>query len=80
MAVQPMDLSPCVAQLTSEGVFDDAQAAVLCQTFMTPINDGIVGLNTLYLVSSGALVFVMHAGFAMVSVHAQGGCLIAACR
>ncbi|EFJ46377.1 hypothetical protein VOLCADRAFT_75428 [Volvox carteri f. nagariensis] len=51
---------------------DDAdKAAVLCGQFAPitvgdQLNDAVVGLNTLYLTSCGALVFVMHAGFAML--------------
>lgn len=67
----------CIAAISS-AVGDNADSALLlCQQFAdsastTDYITGVtVGVNTLYLVLCGALVFVMHAGFAMVS---GGGC------
>lgn len=72
-----MGLEECIAEVI--GVFDGdrAKATVLCDKFLgydmdiatvtASLNDAVVGLNTLYLMTCGSLVFVMHAGFAMVS-------------
>lgn len=69
----------CLAALT--GAFDATQAETLCTTFFaaggatdevtgnllsTEIQGITEGVNTLYLIACGALVFVMHAGFAML--------------
>ncbi|GIL66220.1 hypothetical protein Vafri_19828 [Volvox africanus] len=60
----------CISALN--GTFTNDQASVLCNQFAeasstsTGMTDLVVGLNTLYLTSCGALVFVMHAGFAML--------------
>ncbi len=68
-------VAACVTALVAASITEQ-QATALCGQFaysadtagfadsLTQTNQG---LNTLYLLSTGALVFVMHAGFAMVS-------------
>ncbi|MEW5305332.1 MAG: hypothetical protein WDW38_005628 [Sanguina aurantia] len=74
------DPTACIATLAANGVFTNSQASVLCTNYFLadPIDQqtqvalstevaGIIeGVNTLYLVFSGALVFIMHGGFAML--------------
>lgn len=69
-------MDDCISAMTA--VFDGNadKASALCGQFMPAFDDAsgavdranqvAIGLNTLYLVSCGALVFVMHAGFAML--------------
>ncbi len=62
-------MEDCISAMTA--VFDGngVKAEALCDQIMPAYDraEGVaIGLNTLYLVSCGALVFVMHAGFAMV--------------
>ncbi|GLC40105.1 hypothetical protein PLESTB_000882500 [Pleodorina starrii] len=68
-----MALELCIENI--KGIFDglpdetaSQKAELLCQQFASSsdLSDTVVGLNTLYLTSCGALVFVMHAGFAML--------------
>lgn len=58
----------CVETLSAALGGGAAQAEALCSQFATQssLQSTNVGLNTLYLVLCGALVFIMHAGFAMV--------------
>lgn len=75
-------MDDCISAMTA--VFDGNadKASALCGQFMPAFDDAsgavdranqvAIGLNTLYLVSCGALVFVMHAGFAMVG-HVKAG-------
>ncbi|GLI71066.1 hypothetical protein VaNZ11_015983 [Volvox africanus] len=64
-----MTSSDCVSAIAAAfGDSDPSRAQALCSQFATQsrLQDAVIGLNTLYLVSCGALVFVMHAGFAML--------------
>lgn len=61
----------CIQELTP--LFTAAQASALCARFAAEAQTSAdadtnikIGLNTLLLVMTGALVFVMHAGFAML--------------
>lgn len=62
----------CITAISAAVGDDAAKALLLCQQFASSEDtaDSIagvtVGVNTLYLVLCGALVFVMHAGFAML--------------
>ena len=66
-----------LAALTAGGAFTEAQANALCSSGLVPDVSSLVdgdtlgslkyGVNSGWLVLCGALVFIMHGGFAMVS-------------
>ncbi|GFR51936.1 hypothetical protein Agub_g14457 [Astrephomene gubernaculifera] len=61
-------MGDCIAAVAAAFGGDEEKAAILCEQFASAgsLHDTAIGLNTLYLTSCGALVFVMHAGFAML--------------
>lgn len=61
-------IEACVSSIVGALNGNEESAVVLCEQFAssTDLEATTMGLNTLYLVLCGALVFVMHAGFAMV--------------
>nr|AAS55466.1 putative ammonium transporter [Chlamydomonas reinhardtii] len=74
MADEMDPMTACITALT-DAAMTTAQATALCGQFAFAADNSDLsdrldqtnqGLNTLYLVSCGALVFVMHAGFAML--------------